>query len=178
MKKLTKIIAFGIGGLALLVVVVLAVGAVLPAEHVASAEARYEQPPEVVWQTINEYRAFPNWRSGVDRVEERTFADGAKGWVEYGSNGALPMAIEESAPPWRLVLRIASDELPFGGSWTYELERDGDGTRLKITENGTISNLLFRFMARFVFGYTATLETYLIDLGAEFGEQTRPVTKP
>ena len=62
---------------------------------------------------------------------------------------------------------------------THELSFiDGDGTRLKITENGTISNLLFRFMARFLFGYTATLETYLIDLGAEFGEQTRPVTKP
>ena len=39
-----------------------------------------------------------------------------------------------------------------------------------ITENGEIYNPFFRFMARFVFGYTATMETYLKALGKKFGE--------
>ena len=43
-----------------------------------------------------------------------------------------------------------------------------------ITENGTVTNLFFRFMSRFVFGYTATIETYLVDLGTKFGEETTP----
>ncbi len=30
------------------------------------------------------------------------------------------------------------------------------------------------FMSRFVFGYTATIETYLVDLGRKFGEETTP----
>jgi hypothetical protein len=30
--------------------------------------------------------------------------------------------------------------------------------------------VIFRFMARFLFGYTGSIETYLRDLGAKFGE--------
>ncbi len=39
-----------------------------------------------------------------------------------------------------------------------------------ITENGEIYNPFFRFMARFVFGYTVTMETYLKALGKKFSE--------
>jgi hypothetical protein len=45
-------------------------------------------------------------------------------------------------------------------------------TAVRITENGEVGNPVFRFMARFVFGYTATIDTYLIALGQKFGEQT------
>jgi uncharacterized protein YndB with AHSA1/START domain len=176
MKILIKIAAYGVGALILLVVVMVAVGAMVPVEHVASVEARYEEPPEEVWQAVADYRSYADWRSGVDRVEEHTFEDGDRGWVELGADGPLPLAIVESSPPRRLVVRIATDALPFGGTWTYELEPDNGGTRVRITENGTVSNLLFRFMARFVFGYTATMEAYLVDLGAKFGEQTVPRT--
>ena len=34
-----------------------------------------------------------------------------------------------------------------------------------ITENGEVYNPLFRFMSRFVFGHTATIDKYLEDLG-------------
>jgi uncharacterized protein YndB with AHSA1/START domain len=175
MKKLLKVAAYVVAALALLIVVMLGIGAAVPEEHVASVSAVYAQPVDTVWAAISDYRAFPSWRSGVDTVEARTFDGGASGWLEDGATGPMPLAVEESQPPRRLVLRIASDALPFGGTWTYELAPEGDGTRLTITENGTISNLLFRFVARFVLGYTATMETYLIDLGGKFGEQTTPI---
>ena len=50
----------------------------------------------------------------------------------------------------------------------------GDGASLTITEDGHISNAFFRFMSRFVFGYTSTMEAYLIDLGNKFGEEVTP----
>jgi len=175
MKKLLKVAAYVVVALALLIVVVLVIGATLPEDHVASASAVYAQPVDVVWAAITDYDSFPAWRSGVDTVEERTFEGGARGWLENGATGPMPLAVDESVPPRRLVLRIASDALPFGGTWTYELAPEGDGTRLTITEDGNISNLLFRFVARFVLGYTGTMETYLIDLGGKFGEQTTPV---
>jgi hypothetical protein len=46
----------------------------------------------------------------------------------------------------------------------------GGGSELRIHENGEIYNVIFRFMARFLFGYTGSIETYLRDLGAKFGE--------
>ncbi len=47
-----------------------------------------------------------------------------------------------------------------------------DGLRERITEDGEVYNVIFRFMARFFFGYTATIEGYLRDLGHRFGELT------
>lgn len=171
MKKLLKFTGFGVAALAALIVVILAVGAMLPVEHVASASAAYARPPQQVWDAITDYQRFPQWRTGVAHVEARTFSDGARGWVEDGANGPMPLAIDAEEPPRRLVMRIASDELPFGGTWTYELAPEGAGTRLRITEDGRVTNLFFRFMARFVFGHTSTMATYLTDLGAHFGEQ-------
>jgi hypothetical protein len=67
-----------------------------------------------------------------------------------------------------MVTRIADKTLTFGGAWTYELSPQGGGTRLVITEHGEVYNPLFRFMSRFVFGHTATLDRYLADLGRVF----------
>ncbi len=169
-----KIALVGIGGIVLLIGAVLGIGALLPEDHAASRSARYAQPPDVVWRAITEYDEFPAWRPSVDGVEPLGDADGATGWVERSSTGALPLAVEEATAPRRLVLRIAADNLGFGGTWTYEIRAEEGGSTLTITENGTVSNLFFRFMSRFVFGYTATIETYLIDLGHKFGEETTP----
>jgi hypothetical protein len=45
---------------------------------------------------------------------------------------------------------------------------------LRITEDGEIRNPIFRFVARFFLGYTATMEAYLRDLGRRFGETVQP----
>ena len=77
---------------------------------------------------------------------------------------ALTLQTIELAPERRLVRKIADPQLPFGGSWTYELTPTADGCILQITENGEIYNPVFRFMARFVLGYTRSIEGYLDSL--------------
>ena len=85
-------------------------------------------------------------------------------WVEHGSNGDIAFESVERDPPRRLVTRIADRSLPFGGTWTYELTPAGSGTRLRITEHGEVFNPVFRFMSRFVFGHTATIDRFLKDV--------------
>ena len=76
-------------------------------------------------------------------------------------------AVERVDPPRELVLRIADERLPYGGTWTFRLSPAGDGgSDLAITEDGFIENLAFRTMARFVFGYEATMNGFLTDLEA------------
>ena len=70
----------------------------------------------------------------------------------------------------RRVVRIASPDLPFGGTWTLEIAPVIGGADLRVREDGEIHNVFFRFLARFFFGYTSTMETLLRDLGAKFGE--------
>ncbi len=74
--------------------------------------------------------------------------------------------------PSRRVMRIAEKNLPFGGTWTIDIAPAAEGSVVRITEDGEIYNPIFRFMARFFFGYTATIEGFLRDLGQRFGELT------
>ena len=77
----------------------------------------------------------------------------------------------EAVPPERLVVRIASQGLPFSGAWTFLISPiAGGGSELRIDEDGEIYNVIFRFLARFFFGYTASIEGYLRDLGVKFDE--------
>ena len=150
------------------------IGAMLPKEHVASRMARYNQPPEKIWEAITNVEAMPLWRKDLKAVKRVPDRDGKAAWVETSGFGDMPLYVETSEAPRKLVTRIADPNLPFGGTWTFEVAPAEGGTTLRITERGEIRNAFFRFMARFVFGYTGTIETYLRDLGAKFGENVAP----
>lgn len=151
------------GALVVLILMVVAIGYALPVAHVASRDATLAAPPERVFAVLQDVERYPTWRSDVKTVEVMAREPRLR-WKEDGSNGPITFEVQEHDPPRRMVSRIADTSLPFGGSWTYALTPSGTGTRLAITENGAVYNPLFRFMSRFVFGHTATMEAYLRDL--------------
>ncbi len=155
-----------------LVGVIALVGALLPKSHVASRSARFRQPPEALWQAITDIEAFPTWRTDLKSVKRLPdpAGRGRLAWVETSKFGEMPLEVVEFVPPRRLVTRIADPKLPFGGTWTYEIASAEGGSVLTVTENGEIYNPIFRFLARFVFGYRGTMDTSLKALGKKFGE--------
>jgi uncharacterized protein YndB with AHSA1/START domain len=166
-----KWIRAAVGVVVGVILVVVIVGALLPKQHTATRAARYRQPPAVVWQAITDYDKFLRWRGSVERVEPLSEAGGKSGWVEYVKGvGRIPLEVTESVPPRRLVTLIVDPSLPFGGTWTYEIAPIEGGSVLRITEDGEVRNPIFRFVSRFIFGLRATMDQYLRDLGAKFGE--------
>jgi uncharacterized protein YndB with AHSA1/START domain len=159
---MVRILILIAGALAVLVLLLVAAGYALPVGHVATREARLAAPPDRVFTALREVERFPAWRSGVKSVEVLATAPSLR-WRERGDND-ITFEMEAVEPPRRIVTRIVDRSLPFGGSWTYDLTGDAGGTRLVITENGEVYNPLFRLMSRFVFGHTATIDTYLEDL--------------
>ena len=157
-----RIVILVLGGLVALVLLVIAIGFALPIAHVATRDTRLAAPPERVFGVLRDVEKYPAWRSDVERVEVLATVPALR-WRERGDND-ITFEMETVEAPRRIVTRIADRSLPFGGSWTYELSPQDGGTRLAITENGEVYNPLFRFMSRFVFGHTATLEQYLADL--------------
>lgn len=150
-------------------VVMYAAGALLPASHTATASAELEAPPERVWSLIAGIERFPEWRpdvEGVTRLEDR---DGLPAWRETLGTGRLTFRAEAWEPPRLLVARIADPDLPFGGTWTYEIEPVDDGSLLTITERGEVRSPVFRFMSRFLFGHDSTIRAYLDAVRAELG---------
>jgi len=81
----------------------------------------------------------------------------------------VPGELVEDVPGQRMVTRILDTNLGYSGSWTYVFAPSGDGTQLTITENGEVSNVLFRFMSRYFFSQTATIEAYLTALARRVG---------
>ena len=148
-----------------LVVVALLVGWLMPVQHRASRQATFHASPESVWELITKVEAFPSWRSDVKTVQRLPDRDGRMVWVEEGSNGRITFAVERAEAPRLLVTRIADPDLPFGGTWTYEISPTATGSTLTITEDGEIYNPLFRVMSRFVFGYESTMAAYLAAAG-------------
>jgi uncharacterized protein YndB with AHSA1/START domain len=166
----------------LLVVVTLAVvggaavliGLALPQSHVAYRSAHLSSPPEKVWSTITAVAAFPEWRPDVASVEQLPPQNGHMIWREVSRKGnKLTFEAETSEPPRHLVARIVDKGLPFGGSWDYEIQPDGTGSRITITENGEVYNPIFRVVTRFM-SQTATLDKYLTALAARLGDSYAP----
>ena len=150
-----------------ILLIVLLVGWSLPVKHHATSEATFKTSPQTLYQLITDVDRFPKWRSSVERVEQLPDSAGKKRFREIGSDGSIVYEIESAVPNQRLVTHIADKSLPFGGSWTHELIPRGDSTTLRITEDGEIYNPLFRFVARFILGYTSTMEKYLAAVGRQ-----------
>lgn len=142
-----------------LVGLVFLVGALLPAEHVATVSVLVPEPLDTVWTRVTTPTDYREWRKGLERVD---VAPGAPlRWTEVSRFGEVPFVVEEMQPRARFVTRIADEKLPFGGTWTWELAEEGGGTRVTLTERGVVRPPLFRFLSRFVFGHDATMKQVL-----------------
>jgi hypothetical protein len=133
-----KWILFALATLAVLVAVIAIVGAMLPRDHVASRTLTTRRPVENVWALVSD-PAFAKAATGQD----------------------VPVETIESTPPRKLVTRIADPNQPFGGTWTLVIAPTPAGSTVTITEAGWVSNVLFRFVSRFVIGHHATMDSYL-----------------
>jgi uncharacterized protein YndB with AHSA1/START domain len=168
-----KMILWIVVGLAAVLLAATFIGWLLPREHVATRVGQFRQKPESIWKAITGIEAMPSWREGLKSVKRLPDRNGLPAWVEESSAGDITLETTESQPPTRMVSRIADPQLPFGGTWTYEIRPTAEGTALRITENGFVTNPLFRFLSRFVFGHAATMEKYLTSLAKKFGEEPR-----
>lgn len=160
-----------VGILVLAGIIVFVIGSFLPEDHVASKTLTLRQPPEKVWQVISDFANQPKWNPEMKSVERLPDRNGHAVWQEEMSGMKIPLETLETEAPKKLVRRIASEDLGFGGDWEYIITPTIEGgSQLTITERGKVPNALFRFMSKYVFGHTATMEKYMTALAGKFGE--------
>jgi uncharacterized protein YndB with AHSA1/START domain len=153
------------------VVLVLLVGYSLPKSHVAARAIVLRAKPENVFAVIADFKNAPSWREGLEGVEMLAPQNGYSRFREQGKHGAITYQVIEIRPPRTLVTQIADRNLPFGGEWIFDVLPQAEGTRVHITERGEIYNPVFRFVSRFILGYTGTMDSYLKSLARKFGEE-------
>ncbi len=152
--------------LALVAFLVVAIGALLPKQHSVSRTTRVAMPPDALAALLSDVAQYPTWRPDVKALQRLPDKNGRPAWVEETGGMKIPMTFEH-LEPHLLVARIDSTTLPFGGTWTYRIQPlPGNASELTITEDGEVSNVVFRFMSTFVFGHYATMDGFIKNLQA------------
>jgi len=156
-----KILVWTVAALVILVAVVTVIGWLLPVAHVASRSATFRVPPGDLHAAIADVAAYAQWWPDISRVEMLPSSAGTVRFREHMRGGPIVMEVVESTPPSRFVTKIADPDQPFAGTWTFEIAPHESGSELTITEHGEVYNPIFRFVSRFVFGHTATMDSFL-----------------
>ena len=146
------------------VAIVYGVGALLPRDHVAAAERFVPVDPASVAAIVRDVGNYPRWRSGLERVELLGRAGAGMRFVEHSGHDPIAFLLVEEEADARFRSTITNPDLPFGGYWTITLDPMNRGTRVRIEEHGFVSDPLYRFFARFLFGHESTMRTWLDDL--------------
>jgi hypothetical protein len=171
MRKLIRILALVMAFTIVILLVVLVGGLLLPEEHHASRTLVTTQPPQAIWDTINDHPNEPKWRSDIDSVSSLGERNGKPVWQEnYKDGNTLALMTTESRPPTRMVREIA-EEGPFSGRWEIDIQPTPAGSNVTITEVGKVPNPFFRFVSKYVIGHTTQMEKYLTNLAGKFGEE-------
>ena len=174
MKRWLLVLAGILVGVPLLAYVA---GVFIPRDHIAAMTLDLAAPPERVWALISDFEGTPKWRSDITGVRMTPQPDGKIRFTEASSMGEIPFEVVSQAPPSRQVIRVVDDDQPFGGIWTWELERTPSGTRVTITEAGFVKSPIFRTMGLLFFSPTETIDSYLRALSAALGDSAQPRLK-
>ena len=159
---------WGVGALVALVGAMYGVGALLPAEHVARVERDIIASTAEVARRIRDVRGYERWR-GV-KVEVLSEEPGRTRYRESAGGDTIVFELVEEAEGTRFKNTILSQDLAFDGYWTIDLAAKADTTHVAIEEHGRVKNPLFRFLSRFVFGHTTTMDSYLDALATDAQE--------
>jgi uncharacterized protein YndB with AHSA1/START domain len=165
--KLALMIVLGLVAMVVLAVLGLYVaGSQMPREHHSQITVTLRASRAEVWDLLTDYRAMPHWWPAVKAVRMEKLADGTElTWNQDRHGQKIPFRTVESRPKEKLVRAIATDQLPYGGTWTYDLSETGAGfTRLTLSEDGYINPPIFRAMANWFIGLDRTQRDFLDNL--------------
>ena len=116
---------------------------------VYEASAAIDAAPEAVWAVLTDAAGYPDWDSGVVRVEG-TIAAGAKVKVfsEISPNRAFPVTVSELEANRRMTWRGGMPLGLFRGVRTFTLTPHGAGTAFAMREefSGPLLPLIWRTM--------------------------------
>ncbi len=158
------------------------IGTSIPMDHFALCSAQIAVPSTELIRTVLDDGSSRAWRPELRNVTLLSGEGPTAIWQEtnkYGQVLTLRTTVEVQHDPMHagttLIVRKTpfSPRLGFGGIWVFEVPasgRAGATSSVSVSEQSRIYNPLYRSLAKYVFGYTATLQTYLTDLARKYGE--------
>lgn len=173
MKVVFRIFFWMAGSFLALVALALVLGLFLPRDHRVARRLRLKAAPDQVWALLTDHARDPSWRSHLRATVRQADRHGHPVWADAYANGQQVAYETTEQVEGRRLVRVIVDQEGFGGTWTFELQPEGGGTRLTLTEEGWVK-VPYRAMAKFVLGHASVMEQYLRDVARRFGEAAAP----
>jgi uncharacterized protein YndB with AHSA1/START domain len=110
------------------------------------ASSFIDATPEQVWPVLTDVAAWPDWDSGVAKVDGRlALGEKLTITVEANPGRAFPVKVLALLAPERMVFRGGMPLGIFVGQRTYILVPEGTGTRFTMREDytGPLAGLIF-----------------------------------
>lgn len=169
-----KLVLVILASTAALAIILFIIGSMRPKSHVASITVKLAKPDSDVFAVISNVEAQPQWAPDIRSVERLPDNAGRPSFRENYGGFKATTVVSESSPPRKFVKDILPTG-PFHGSWTWELAPEGGGTRLTITERGTVDHALMRALMMFN-DNRSTMRKYAAALGKKLGTEVIEVT--
>jgi hypothetical protein len=164
-------ILFIMAAIAAVVVAVVVGGLATPKAHIASRSILIRAPQQTVWTNVRDVAQYAEWRLELESVELVDPELPGVRWREISTNGSVTFGSTEDIAPTRFTAVVLDDDLPWTGSWSWDLNAEGDATRVTVTERGEVANPIFRFIGTHFIGFTKTMDRYLKALAVRCGDQ-------
>jgi hypothetical protein len=155
-----RYVILALAAIAVLGIVLLLIGAMLPATREGRAEIRITAPPARILAVIRDYQAQPDWRDGIAKVLPK-----GAGWVEITTRGDEIAFTPETMRDQEILLHFTATS-GFSGTWQAKMVVEGGETRITVVETVTTPAPLGRIISRLVFNPEDFATTYLAELKA------------
>ncbi len=162
-------ILFVMSIVAAVVIAIIVGGLATPRDHAVARTIVLSAPADAVWATIRDFSRYGDWRHELEGAEVIDTEQSQPRWRENSTRGSVAFGVTIDEPPRRLAARILDEDLPFTGEWTWDVAEHGAGTRITITERGSVGNPIFRFVGAHFIGYTKSMDAYLKALADHHG---------
>lgn len=111
------------------------------------ASSLIQATPERVWSVLTDVAAWPNWDSGVTKVDGRVaLGEKLTVTVEANPGRSFPVKVVQLSVPERMVFLSRMPVGLFTGKRTYTVVREGAGTRFTMREEytGLLAGMIFK----------------------------------
>lgn len=130
-----------------------------------------KSPRSAVWRLLTDHAAEPEWLPAFGAVVRQPDIAGHAVWTHTSGDRSFSATVMtvSAVPEERYERLLLRDHQPRGaswdGRWVYELEPEGSGTRLKITEYGWTDGFPFFISQRVLANPDAFLIYYARMIG-------------
>jgi uncharacterized protein YndB with AHSA1/START domain len=146
-------------------------------DHKVEMIATYpNSPPARVWQLLTDHAAEPTWLPAFGTVRRAPDIAGHEVWTHTSPDGSFSATVMTvSAIPERRYERLLlRDDQPrtesWDGRWVFELQPQGSGTRLAITEYGWTDGFVFFIRQRVLANPDGFLQYYASMIGRRLND--------